>query len=168
MVQKKEEKARKEREYNREWSKRNKERVSSRRKELYQINKDKINLQGKAYREKNKDKKILSNKKYYLKNKTKLSKQKREYHKKQQNNFVNTYKKGKSCALCGYNEHCEILQFHHKDKANKSFEITLSQVPKRKDDEIKSEINKCILICPNCHFILHYRERGGCLNEQRG
>lgn len=154
----KEEKAKRHREYNREWSNKNKERVTSRRKELYQKNKDKINLQRREYWQKNKDKKRAMDKRYYLKNKPRLNEKQREYHRKKENDFLSAYKTGKSCALCGYNEHCEILQFHHKDRREKLFEVTLFKIAKRSPEELKKEIDKCILICPNCHFLLHLRE----------
>ena len=146
-------------EYNKEWNKKNKDRINARRKELYKKNKDRINLHRREYWQKNKDKKRVMDKKYYLKNKTILNEKQREYHKKRENKFLSAYKKGKICALCGYNEHWEILQFHHKDKKKKLFEITLFKIAKKNPEELKREIEKCILICPNCHFLLHLREK---------
>lgn len=146
-------------EYNKEWNKRNRERINARRKELYQRNKDRINLHKKEYRKMNKERKRLSDKKYYEKNKIELNRKQREYHQKRQNYFLSVYKKDKCCSLCGYNEHYEILQFHHKNKQKKLFEITLFKIAKRSLKEIKTEIDKCILICPNCHFLLHLREK---------
>lgn len=98
-------------------------------------------------------------KRYYLKNKVKLNDKQREYHKKRENDFLFNYKKGKSCALCGYHEHWEILQFHHKDREKKSFEIRLFTIAKKTPEELKKEMDRCILICPNCHFLIH--SRGG-------
>ena len=68
------------------------------------------------------------------------------------NDWINNFKKNKTCAMCGYNEHQEILQFHHTRK-DKEFNIS-----KKKDkslDTLKAEIEKCILLCPNCHNWLH-------------
>lgn len=144
-------------EYNKAWNKRNKERINARRKERYQKNKDIINFHRREYWQKNKEKKKEMDKRYYLKHKSELNKKQREYHRQKENEFLSKYKQGKSCALCGYNEHWEILQFHHKDK--KSFEITLSKIAKRSPEEIRKEIEKCILICPNCHFLLHLKEK---------
>jgi len=153
----KEEKAKHHREYNKEWSRKNKERICSRRKELYQLNKDKINLHRREYWEKHKDKKREANKRYHEKHKLQSNKKMREYHQEKENEFISAYKKGKCCSLCGYNEHYEILQFHHKDRKNKLFEVTLSKISKRSPEEIKKELDKCILICPNCHFLIHSR-----------
>jgi len=66
------------------------------------------------------------------------------------------YKKDKCCSACGYNEHTEILQFHHlRDK-----EGNISQFKKKSLERIKLEVDKCVLLCPNCHFLLHSQERG--------
>jgi len=103
--------------------------------------------------------KKVFDKRYYEKHKPILNKKGRDYHNKRENEFISTYKKGKSCALCGYNKHYEILQFHHKDKKTKMFEITLFKIAKRTSEEIQKEIDKCILICPNCHFLIHQKEK---------
>lgn len=155
----KEAKAKHHRDYNREWGRKNKERVSLRRRELYQKNREKINLHRREYWKKHRDKKKEADKRYYLKNKAELNEKQREYHRKREDEFLSAYKKGKSCALCNYNEHWEILQFHHKDKKKKLFEITLFKIAKKSPEELKREIEKCILICPNCHFLLHLREK---------
>jgi len=105
--------------------------------------------------------KKVSDKKYHEKNKFLLNKKNREYHQRRENEFIFTYKKRKSCVLCGYKEHPDILQFHHKDRKTKSFEITLSKLAKKTPEELKKELDKCILICPNCHFLLHLRDVEG-------
>ena len=66
------------------------------------------------------------------------------------------YKKDKFCSVCGYKEHPEILQFHHKNKEEKSFGI--GNGANKPWNIFLEEINKCILLCPNCHLLLHYKE----------
>jgi hypothetical protein len=69
--------------------------------------------------------------------------------------FCDDYKEDKCCSTCGYKEHTEILQFHHIGKKTQ----TISNMAN--DSSIKSieeEIKKCILLCPNCHYILHRKE----------
>lgn len=72
--------------------------------------------------------------------------------------FVENYKKDKCCLSCGYKKHTEILQFHHlKEK-----EENISGMYKKSLERIKAEINKCVLLCPNCHSLLHSkRDKGG-------
>ena len=60
---------------------------------------------------------------------------------------------GGSCVRCGYNEHPAALQFHHTDSSTKEFNI--GQVANRAWDIIETELNKCELICANCHCIEH-------------
>ena len=71
------------------------------------------------------------------------------------NEWINNYKSERSCVSCGYKAHPEILHFHHI-KGEKKFGIS-----KKKDkslDTLKTEIKKCVLLCPNCHFLLHSKE----------
>jgi len=73
--------------------------------------------------------------------------------------FVLDYKYQRCCVLCGWKKHTEILQFHHTNKKEKVRGI--SQLVRANSlKAIKDEIKKCILLCPNCHFWLHYNNKG--------
>lgn len=61
--------------------------------------------------------------------------------------------KGGACVNCGYNKSDAALHFHHVVKENKSFEI--AQNLSRNWDSLKSELDKCILLCMNCHLEAH-------------
>ena len=67
--------------------------------------------------------------------------------------FILDCKKDKCCAICGWNKFTPILQFHHL--RNKEFAIgrTVFEIGR-----MKAEMEKCILLCPNCHFELHYEQ----------
>jgi len=101
--------------------------------------------------------------KRYEENKDKLSKQRKDRYQKLKKEFLLTYKIGKSCDLCGSKKHPEILQFHHKDRKGKSFTIGNIKITERYSPKklklIQEEIKKCILLCPNCHAVLHLKER---------
>jgi len=75
-------------------------------------------------------------------------------------NFIIDFKKDKCCARCGYNEHTSILQFHHKNPEEKSFNIgkLIGRVSKLPNEKFYSEIKKCEILCPNCHLLLHFNE----------
>ena len=62
--------------------------------------------------------------------------------------------KGGKCSLCGYDRCQEALDFHHKDPSKKSFGLSARGLT-RSWDKIKEEIDKCILICANCHREIH-------------
>jgi len=62
--------------------------------------------------------------------------------------------KGGKCITCGYNKSPAALEFHHRDPTQKDFAI--SCYTKRKDfNIIKTELDKCDLLCANCHKELH-------------
>lgn len=68
--------------------------------------------------------------------------------------------KGGKCQKCGYNK-CEgALQFHHRDPKEKEFQI--SQVNLNETtfslNKILEEVDKCDLLCSNCHAEIHYME----------
>ena len=66
--------------------------------------------------------------------------------------------KQKGCKYCGWNRHPEILQFHHRDKSQKKFKFSVGNLGNYKWETILKEIKKCDIICPNCHFWLHFQE----------
>ena len=62
--------------------------------------------------------------------------------------------KGGSCVICGYNTYMGALEFHHLDPKQKDF--NLAHMKKYTfDDKVKKELDKCILVCSNCHRELH-------------
>jgi hypothetical protein len=58
--------------------------------------------------------------------------------------------KGGKCILCGYDRCNAALEFHHLDRTIKSFGLSRKGFT-RSWDSIKTELDKCILICANCH-----------------
>jgi len=60
---------------------------------------------------------------------------------------------GNKCSQCGI-EDLEVLVFHHERRETKKF--TLCEVWNSLSwEEIKKELDKCILLCANCHAKLH-------------
>lgn len=62
--------------------------------------------------------------------------------------------KGGKCCICGYNKYKGALDFHHLDPNEKDFGIG-SKGYTRGWESIKKELDKCILVCSNCHRELH-------------
>lgn len=61
------------------------------------------------------------------------------------------------CSRCGYDKNPSALEYHHPDD-NKEANITrLARVHLSKSqlDKLHSEIEKCILLCSNCHREIH-------------
>src|SRR5262249_39359493 len=61
--------------------------------------------------------------------------------------------KGGCCAVCGYNRCMAALQFHHSDTGSK--EYTIGGNHTRALESLKKELDKCILLCANCHAEYH-------------
>jgi len=62
--------------------------------------------------------------------------------------------KGGECQCCGFNTYVGALEFHHLNPAEKDFEV--SKWPRKTMcDVIKAELDKCVLLCSNCHRMVH-------------
>ena len=65
--------------------------------------------------------------------------------------------KGGKCQICGYDKCTAGFSFHHTDPSKK--EYTISQIRFTTFDErTKQELDKCILLCRNCHAEEHYKQ----------
>jgi len=65
---------------------------------------------------------------------------------------------GGECEICGYDKCWRALNFHHIDPSKKEFNIFASR-PEHKIvrnwEKLKKEIDKCMLVCANCHTEIH-------------
>lgn len=61
---------------------------------------------------------------------------------------------GGKCEICDYSKCDRALSFHHADPNEKSFGVSYKGFT-RSWDKIKSEIEKCFLLCANCHMEVH-------------
>jgi len=64
---------------------------------------------------------------------------------------------GGQCELCGYSNSLAALTFHHKNPLFKKFNLGSSGVCKNWDT-LKIELDKCQLLCSNCHIEVHDAE----------
>ena len=62
--------------------------------------------------------------------------------------------KGKKCAICGYNEYIQALEFHYLIDDDKDFGISAKGYT-RSWKQVRSELDKCVLLCANCHREVH-------------
>jgi len=63
---------------------------------------------------------------------------------------------GGKCKACGYNKCIGSLDFHHLDPKEKDPKYSLFKTIFNK--RLTDELDKCILLCANCHRELHYLE----------
>ena len=63
---------------------------------------------------------------------------------------------GGKCIKCGFDKHDAALEFHHRDGSSKEF--NLAPMLMCSWEKIKAELDKCDLMCSNCHHIWHYKQ----------
>ena len=63
--------------------------------------------------------------------------------------FLQQYKMEKGCSVCGYNEIPQALEFDHIDRSKKKF--GMNKAWKYKWSTIMEELEKCVVLCSNCH-----------------
>lgn len=64
---------------------------------------------------------------------------------------------GGRCLNCGLQtSHLAVYDFHHKDMSEKDSDP--GSLLHYSWDRIKKEIDKCVLLCANCHRIEHEKE----------
>lgn len=62
--------------------------------------------------------------------------------------------KGGKCERCAYDKCVGALVFHHLDPAQKDFQIG-GRGTTRAWSRIQKELDKCLLLCSNCHAEVH-------------
>lgn len=123
------------------------------KKELTEFNKNKNKIDGlqKTCRTCTKKQHI----KWY-KNNSKIQTEKNKKVRLNKKNEFYNYKKTLSCKKCGNNKHYN-LDFHHLDPNKKNFEIGGNYLIGK--EKLLEEIQKCIVLCRNCHSEFHYFEK---------
>lgn len=74
---------------------------------------------------------------------------------------INEYKQSKGCRKCG-DARFYVLEFHHPDPDMKDF--TISDKIRNKFEDILPEIEKCDVLCANCHREWHFLSSQNNLN----
>ena len=62
--------------------------------------------------------------------------------------------KGGKCTKCQLVVHPAAFDFHHLDPTQKDFDIGLMM--SHSDEHIFQELEKCVLLCANCHRTEHF------------
>jgi hypothetical protein len=79
-------------------------------------------------------------------------------HKRSTSAYILEVKKKGCCSKCGNNDY-RCLDFHHRDGDDKEDGVSLMAQRNKSIKNIQAEIDKCDLLCANCHRILHWEER---------
>lgn len=67
------------------------------------------------------------------------------------------YKRTLKCENCGNNDY-RCLDFHHKIQSDKENTVSNMLADNKGKEEILKEIEKCIVLCANCHRELHGKD----------
>lgn len=94
---------------------------------------------------------------YYSKNKDKFLSYNRKHKRRRQENWVE-FKKTLECEQCG-EDRWYVLDFHHLDPSKKEFEVSAAVMRDRTLEAVQEEIEKCKVLCANCHREEHHKLR---------
>lgn len=68
--------------------------------------------------------------------------------------LLDEIKMREGCLDCGYKEDAVALEFDHKDN-EKNFSVGSTRMLDQSWSKIEKEIEKCDVVCANCHRIRH-------------
>lgn len=68
-------------------------------------------------------------------------------------------KKGGCCEKCGYFNCLAALTFHHFDESTKEYTLDVSSIQRYKKELLEKELEKCQLLCFNCHMEIHNQDK---------
>lgn len=63
---------------------------------------------------------------------------------------------GNRCLDCKQEYHYSIYEFHHLDPSQK--DMNWSKMRLVSDKKFKAELEKCVMLCANCHRLRHYNK----------
>lgn len=75
--------------------------------------------------------------------------------KKRNLKMVREYKAAKGCQRCGFSDH-RALECHHRDPEEKEFSLAAGVQRGLSVARLQDEMEKCEVLCANCHAIEHY------------
>jgi hypothetical protein len=67
-------------------------------------------------------------------------------------------KSGLACLRCG-ESHPACIEFHHRNPAEKEFDISAARRGEFALEKLLTELAKCDALCANCHLKLHWEVR---------
>lgn len=96
----------------------------------------------------------ITRKEYYEANKAKEINRVKSRRELQVKTFQDL-KSSLGCKLCGEN-HVATLHFHHLDPSQKEIGLALAIRRGWGVEKLQAEIDKCVVLCANCHAKEHY------------
>lgn len=143
-------------EYGKQYRKYNQEKEKARAKRYKELNPEKVKESQKKYREANPEKVKERRKNWAMANKELVNHHSKN-HRDTRREFLDIIKLEEGCQICGYNEHPRALQFDHINPAEKLF--TIAGLLTCSMDKLLTELEKCRVLCANCHSIHSWQEQ---------
>ena len=150
----------------RRWRERNHEIAKYRQREYYKNNSEKERKRVSEWIKNNRDKvnyreRRSKSKQRWKKNnpdKVRESRRRRSLNRKL---YSIEYKGGKceDCGIIATMENRSIFDFHHLEPSTKKNEVTELQT--KSIEKLKEELDKCVLLCANCHRLRHQNYQDG-------
>ena len=140
--------------YNKQYYQDNCEKILKRQKQYYKNHREEEKKRSEKWRENNLEKSRKINMRSYKKYREKRTAHLRQSY-KERRKYIDDYKLSKGCSICNYNKYAVALVFHHN--GNKEFNV--SKIVLYSLKRLKKEMEKCEILCRNCHAILHEEER---------
>ena len=70
--------------------------------------------------------------------------------------WIDKYKETLKCSKCG-ESHPSTIDFHHKNRDTKEVSVAYLVANGYSTKRIEKELEKCEVLCANCHRKLHYK-----------
>lgn len=95
---------------------------------------------------------------YYQSHKKKINPKRQEHNRKYylENKDAAIKSKGSRCFNCGYEytgENGAVFDFHHVDEGSREI---FGRLVQRSRNAMFKELEKCVMVCANCHRLIHY------------
>ena len=75
---------------------------------------------------------------------------------KEYNDLIEAFYGGWSCQECGFSGEPRQFDCHHRDPAEKDFRVSqYFRAATNSPERLKGELEKCSLLCANCHRLKH-------------
>ncbi len=124
--------------------------TNEQRRKYYQKNKEKVKAKQRLYYENNREFCKARQIQYRIDNPETVrlgNKRQNQNRKLRLLDYIGT----RSCQLCGYDTCIEALDFHHVDPSQKDLLLHKKDLTV----EVKAELDKCMVLCANCHREVH-------------
>ena len=93
---------------------------------------------------------------YFVNNTSKDRRQEYRRERRQTTSKELKQSRGSKCESCGFDKSLLALDWHHVNPDEKDF--TISERRGVSMDKLWAEIKKCVLVCKNCHAMIHSKE----------